>query len=235
MQAEHPLAVLLQDMYLAGVTDVVAETPFDLSTDKIENPFEADTFTAPAEAQTLSVQSQSHSTEPSVVTTPTAVEKTEVVEVASNRNISDMIWNFGDKSAAVHIVLSSSAQKGLHPLAVEAKTLFEKMLQSIGVEESSVAYTVLSGVSDYKNSEKKIVLEELTKIREGATVLFVGEDASKLVFGKGLFKSRVQANVFADQPCGVVMHPESLMAQPLLKKLAWQDLLKFKALKEGTV
>lgn len=240
MQTEmNPLAVLMHDMHLAGVTDVVVDSPFNFTCNKIENPFvdfkpsdiEKSVLLAPSVATPSSNLSGAEVSE--VPTHKTARRREEKLPTSKVRALEELFWHFGEQKAAVQVILSSNAKAGFHPLALEAKALFEKMLLSIGLKEIDLGYTVLNSASSFNKQEKQLVYDALLNIREGARVLFVGEDAVNFMFEKGIFKARLSDHTFREKPCGLVMHPESLIAQPLLKKLAWQDLLKFKNLLEG--
>lgn len=226
MQSHSPLAVLLSDMQRAGITDVVHENPFNFTEGKIVSPF----------AETPSIQVISSTKKEEIKTeapASTAVEIKDTNKAFSKREIADLVWSFGDKNSAIQVVLSSSMEKGVHPLSVEAKGLFVKMLKAIDIEESEVSYFVLAGADTFSKSEVAMAHESLEQTREGAVFMFVGEEATQLAFKEGVLKARKKKTEFTDKLCGVLMHPEALLTQPSFKKIAWQDLLRFKSLLEG--
>lgn len=239
----NPLKVLLTDMYQAGVRDVVAEEPFDFFEGKIVNPF--DNF----EAENLPVKNQpSASANPTIEkplskkeepfsknvikpTRQTAVENT----TPQLRNSSELIWQFGADNPKIQVIMSSDAQIGMHPLSVQGKALFEKILKSIQLQENDIGYVVLNRADKFSATEKAGVVKKLKDLNEVSFKLFVGEEAVKCTFDQTLIRARQQDMQFENKPCGLLIHPESLMTQPLLKKLAWQDLLKFQSMMKGAV
>lgn len=234
MQA-NVLEVVLSDMHHAGVTDAVAENPFDFFDSKILNPFDTPHEDVQRNTQTVSVESVDVQEE--VIKPKTSMKQKSVPEVVVDkvRGISELVWSFGEAGAPVQVVVSSSAGKGEHPLSIQAKALFEKMLKSIGLNENSVSYIVLNRADKYSSAEKLQVKESMNSYGESAYKLFVGEEAVKCLFDQTLIRARQGSVEFAGKPCGMVIHPESIMTQPALKKLAWQDLLKFQSLVKGLV
>tara|TARA_A200000113_G_C8866971_1_gene355165 strand:+ start:813 stop:1538 length:726 start_codon:yes stop_codon:yes gene_type:complete len=228
------LEVVLSDIHHAGVTDAVAENPFNFFESKILNPFDTLSEEVQHNTQSISVKNEDSDKASKNTSKISKVEKTlSKSEPDRVRDVSDLVWSFGGAAAPVQVVVSSSAGKGEHPLSIQAKALFEKMLQSIGLNENSVSYIVLNRADKYSSAEKLQVKESMNNYGESAYKLFVGEEAVKCLFDQTLVRAR-QCNMdFSGKPCGLVMHPESLMTQPVLKKLAWQDLLKFQSLTKG--
>jgi hypothetical protein len=236
----NPLHVLLKDMHHAGVSDVVDAKPFDFFNGKIKNPF--DDFEAPnphildipqetmTQAQPLpSIEGQSDTS---------AVQKApkETVKASqTTRDAADLFWQFGAENAKIQVIISSEVEQGMHPLSIKAKVLFEKMLISIGLKESDISYAVLNRADKFSKVEKENVHQKLKELNEASFKIFVGEEAVKCIFDQTLIRSRQRDMTFENKACGLLMHPESLMTQPLLKKLAWQDLLKFQRTIKGLV
>lgn len=220
---QSPLQILLHDMHMAGISDVVSESTFQFYNEKIENPFlEKD---IEAQQQPTSIQITTTSTKQSEKDTDKA------------KSIDDLVWQFGKASAQVKVVISSHADKGVHPLSEKAKMLFIKMLKAINIQESDISYIVLSQADKYSNLDKKTVKISLADLDEMSFKLFVGEEAVQCAMGETLIRFRQKEDLFyQNKPCGAVIHPESLLAQPALKKLAWLDLLKFStSIKGGAI
>lgn len=233
MQNHSPLQVILSDMHRAGVTDVVGETAFNFSKDKIKPPFaEVLSVQIPASIKPQKTAKTAKTVEATITAiTPkkNAMATIEVSKTVKARPVDALLWSFGKKNAAVQIILSSSLDKGIHPLSEKAQALFVKMLASININESEVLYRVLSSADKFSKTEKKTALTELSNQSEGTKSIFIGEEATQLIFDAGILKTRQKENTFTGKACGILMHPESLLAQPLLKKIAWQDLLKFES------
>ena len=235
----NPLQVVLSDMHHAGVSDAVTDNPFDFFTQKIENPFADDmaseqpAMATPVAAATQTVERTEQRMPQQPAATPKVQTKTETAPKA--RDVADLVWRFGAKDAAVEVVISSYAQKGVHPLSVQAKSLFEKMLAAIGLAEDQVAYVVLANADKFSSVEKALAQQYGSALGQASHKLFVGEGAVKCLLDKTLIRARVAENDFHGQKVGMVMHPESLLTQPALKKMAWQDLLSFQNLISGNV
>jgi len=234
----NPLQVVLSDMHHAGVSDAVTDNPFDFFTQKIENPFAGDMASAqPAMAAPVAATQMVERTEQSQPQQPAATPKvqTKTETAPKTRDVADLVWRFGAKDATVEVVISSYAQKGVHPLSVQAKSLFEKMLAAIGLAEDQVAYVVLANADKFSSAEKALVQHYGSALGQASQKLFVGEGAVKCLLDKTLIRARLAENEFHGQKVGMVMHPESLLTQPALKKMAWQDLLSFQNLISGNV
>lgn len=226
------LEVVLSDLHQSGVTDVVAENPFDFFDVKILNPFEGSSAALVQSHKSQTDASRPHSSSASEVTKTSKATKEEV-DAPHLRDINELVWSFGSANAYVQIVVSSTAEKGDHPLSLSAKVLFEKMLQAIGIKETQVSYIVLNRADKFSSAEKVQVKNIVNSFAESSYKLFVGEDAVKCLFDQSLIRKRQMEMSYEGKPCGLVMHPESLMTQPALKKLAWQDLLKFQSMMKG--
>ncbi|MFT7144499.1 MAG: hypothetical protein ACI9TY_000773 [Alphaproteobacteria bacterium] len=234
MHHRNPLQVLISDMHLAGVTDVVSDTSFDFANDKIENPFKGmPAVQIPAQQTTPQKATSVEATITSITPQKDSMAKIEVSQSVKARSVDALLWSFGDKKAAIQVILSSTLDKGVHPLSEQAKILFIKMLAAIDIQEEDVLYLVLTGADKFSKTEKVLALESLENRGEGARSLFIGEEATQLAFSEGILKTRQKENTFAGKTCGVIMHPEGLLTQPLLKKIAWQDLLKFQSMMEA--
>tara|TARA_R110000868_G_scaffold262401_2_gene521034 strand:- start:16888 stop:17571 length:684 start_codon:yes stop_codon:yes gene_type:complete len=221
MHNHNPLQVLLGDMHRAGLTDVVSDMPFDFTNGKIRAPFEV-----PSSPMPISVPDPVQL--PQEKNVQKEIKSQSAEKTSESRSVDDLLWSFGEKNSKVQVVLSSSLDKGVNPLSESAKILFVKMLAAIGIEEDKITYFVFSNAGSFNKAETKTALHALENRGESGRLIFVGEEATKLTFGAGILKTRLNQNEFAGKKCGVLMHPDSLLAQPLLKKIAWQDLLKFK-------
>lgn len=219
----NPLEVLFSDMHLSGVTDIANEVPFDFYGDQILNPFESipqkDIQTLPKAAPQVR--------EISVGSVDKDVKEQDNI---SRKDKADVVWHFGADKASVQVVISTEVAKGMHPLSVQAKALFEKMLQAIGLQESQVSYIVFNRADKFNQQDKAQADQSLKNVGEGAKFLFVGESSVKCIFDQSLIRARQSDVTYEGKACGLVMHPESLIAEPIMKKLAWQDLLKFSKL-----
>lgn len=225
------LVTYLQDLARYGVTDFAADIPFDFATapQKVnmapvaEKPAQA---TPAAPAKPAAPWEQPVSSVP--VSQPKAQQPVKLAEPKVNV-AEGMVWALGADASSVKIqvLVYNKTQEAPQPFTEEATKLFAKMMAAISVEMSSIAYVLHS---DTVSMEEKIT----QNIASDKPLLIVGQDSAEALTGKTLSVLRGDLAVEGFANVGVVAHPNLLLKQPVLKRVAWQDLLKFKELCEGT-
>lgn len=243
---QSALQTLLEDLQRSGVSDLAGDAPFSFTQDKAVNPFVgvslaqttkpsvaqaekplpsvAETIFEPSQAQDVSVRLSSQK--------ETQTEKAPQENVPATRSINDMFWHFGSEKPSLTVLLNTQVEKGLHPLSVQAKALFDKMLKAIKLNEEDVHYMVFKHLEKCTSSEKENLSKLVEKECKSNHFLCIGEEVSEAFLNGKISSLRGKQVQFLQGKAGVLIHPESLTLQPLLKKMAWQDMLNFKQLKE---
>lgn len=227
VQHLESLQVLLQDLERAGVSDVVSDDSFDFCDDSFDTKVLA--YKAPAPVVAVSAQSASG------VVSSVADKLSAAPKKEKPFKIDDFVWEFGEQKDLL-VILSTDEKKGSAPLSDMATSLFTKMLAAIDLKMEDVSFLALKGTDatgkphNSKNSSKlKSHVENMVEKAKPQAVLVVGQESGRTLFGENLSALRKQ-----DISCGGVVsvalpHPQMLLKQPALKRMAWQDLLKFKS------
>lgn len=111
------------------------------------------------------------------------------------------------------------------------KELWGNMLNAIGLKPEEVGFIILPTSSgEMTNSVREILAQNGTQ-----KCLLLGQQAAKALLGEEatLISARKKPYDIENTPVFTTYHPTTLLAQPMLKKLAWQDLQAFCAAKEG--
>lgn len=96
-------------------------------------------------------------------------------------------------------------------LSEAEQELLDNMMQACGVAPNSYGLAIAAGVGAHKSVQAANLPENTLIMGEGAAQAFTGK-AESLMLLRDEYAGRI------------TFHPKTLLAQPLLKKLAWGDL-----------
>lgn len=240
----------IEDLLRSGITDFSTEEAFNFSAHHIEKDayqqkglvsasprldgtIHSNVHTQTHQASSIQTQKQHLATNAALaqMAAPKVIEKPFIVD--------DFFWVSGQSDAAIQVIISSDSQarKGDAPLSHAGEKLFTKMLESIGISHEKIGFITLKAFDDsgQPHIEKNTLalkgsIEPLINMPHTKHILLVGQDCARILFEKETLHSlRKKEITFANKPVSTVMHPEALLKQPLLKRMAWADLLKFKS------
>jgi DNA polymerase len=202
-----PPAAVLADLVRAGVTDVVGENPFAWQ-------------------------------QPSAGTKPAAAE---MPQPNPSTKVAAKLWLTGTPAQLLILTGALEKDEGASPFTQKEEQLLTNMLASIAVDRSHVGILAVAvadkhGTAFAQEVKEKLVTpvqQEIKKLTSPA-LLALGQVAAWFATGQdqplGDARDQAQAGAFAQpQALGITYHPRTLLKQPLLKRLAWQDLLAFQA------
>lgn len=227
IQAFEAVQAALADLQRSGVSDVVCDDVFDFSSSKLGDVKHL-TFKV---SQQIQIDRQAQTQE--VVQNAAAqldVKKPKEVPFA----VGDYVWSAAESHEAL-VLISTPFSKGEEPLSAEASRLFEKMLTAIDLSSDKVAWLMIkdenaSGKPHKSANAAKIKEKVQSLLAESASkhILLVGQSCGKILFGENLSALRKKDVELSGKRAVALCHPNMLLKQPALKRMAWQDLLKFK-------
>lgn len=229
LQAIH---TALSDLSRAGVTDVAGFEAFDFCSSSIE-----DSKPLVMQISQQTSVSRSESTQKVVQNAVAQLSAQPQKEEPKSEPfaLDHHVWQKGENNP-VMIVISTPSHHTQPALSPEASSLFEKMLSAIGL---SVEEVTLLAVKDedsrgkpHKAANAKLIAEKVKDLIGSDSceqILMVGQSCAKILFSESLSALRKQQNSISEKPVVALVHPQMLLKQPALKRMAWQDLLKFQA------
>lgn len=216
------LTSYLEDLARYGVTDFAADAPFDFyaapkQTSPTSQPHEA-VVSKPLKPATQQTPQTKPWEQPLTSTGQTH-------QVATN---NQTVWHVGCDAgqASLQVIAYRKTQNDTQPFDVAATQLFSKMMSAIGQEMSSISYILHSETHNMANT----LLQNLNTQKP---ILIVGQDSADALTGKTLTQLREDTTIKGLEHIGVIIHPNLLLKQPVLKRTAWQDLLKFTKTTDG--
>lgn len=245
---------VMEDFLRSGVSDFTSNEPFNLSEDSLErDPYglkNIQTKTAGLAGEVLSSKGGSRAPRHKTETQPnnTALSATATFEQLNNQkskakpfDVDKHLWFSGNTEASIQIILSSESQKNTAPMSSKGTALLEKMLSAIGINIEEMGFIILnafdaSGQPHLEHNDiklKEAVEKHLTQC-PATHILLVGQDCARVMFHQTLHNIRHTELSIQNKITCTVMHPETLLKQPVLKRMAWQDLLKFQSMLKGS-
>jgi len=113
-------------------------------------------------------------------------------------------------------------------------------LAAIGLKNDDVYYLVMQETGPTGRSltakQSKAVKQELeTRLREQSpkAMLVVGQESCKTLLEENLNTARKKEYKVENTEAVALCNPQMLLQQSALKRMAWQDLLKFQSKVEG--
>lgn len=199
------ITALLLDMAASGVTDIVGETPFNMFAD-VDVPQVKITKPVP---QSTVVQTVS-----------------QVKPVKAALDLSQHVWMLNE--AAKIMCVATGASKGGVPFKGEEHTLFSNMLKAIGLSADEVGYLVVDEKICTEDNHDTLsgISRRLLSSSKAKIILSFGENMCPVLMGGNVSLAGVRGfgKEVADIRYVATYSPRSLLKQPLLKRLAWEDL-----------
>jgi DNA polymerase len=215
-QEEHAAPfnpALLADLVRAGVTDVVAEVPFAWK----KSP--------------VSIKKSNAKPDSSPSPSPSPAQA--------------KLWLTGTPTRLLILTGALEKDEGALPFTPQEDQLLTNMLAAIGIDRADVGVLAIAVADKHGTAFAQDIKEQLIKPTQehmkkqnAPALLALGQVAAWFAQGQDLplgdARDQAQAGAFSRrQPVGVTYHPRTLLRQPLLKRLAWQDLLAFQAQREA--
>lgn len=200
------ITAMLLDMSAAGVTDIVGETPFNMFVD-VEIP---------------TVEAQKPVAQP--VVTPKATPKPVVAKPTVD--LSAQVWMVNE--GAKVICAATGIKNGEAPFSGEEQMLFTNMLKAIGLSPEDVGYLVVheKHCTEENGDELSTMSRRMLSSCKANVIMSFGENMCPVLMGGKVTLSGVRG--FGKEVAGIryvaTYSPRSLLKQPLLKRLAWEDL-----------
>lgn len=206
---------------MAGVTDVAGEQAFSW-------------FSEP----------QPTVPHPLITAEPTPDEPPISTEVTlTDLQADKMVWTVGDAPALLVLAAApyGTAQDAL-PLTQSEQVLLGNMLHAIGWQLEQVGFACVANTNAQGkplNKQTAVALQEayqacVTKHAANVQgVLVLGQvpwhvwQGEETALSSAREKFHDSAMTVLEKPAGLTYHPRALLKQPLLKRLAWQDLQSF--------
>lgn len=230
-QVQSALSVILADFERAGVKYGVSEVPTSLYDLRLTQ---------------LTVTEQSSGTAiKSVQNTPpvasTSVDTSKVLDEKPKKepfNPEEYVWKSERVESPLLLIFPTDLDKKDSPLSTKEQVLFDKMMASIGVTQEGYNWVVVRDINKKNRPHtqaqqeklKSFIEEEVQKLSEITHILIVGQEVCRILMGDNLTSVRKHKVDISGKEGHVVCHPRLLLSQPALKRMAWQDLLKFKKL-----
>lgn len=204
------LSTYLQDLHRAGVTACLNEEPFPLYGAKPYKKHISQNANATTKANKTKEQ-QNVNTE-NTTSTPRQTPSKE-----------GHIWHLGKEisSADICVICFHKRIDSKTAFSGDVNTLFTKMMQAIHINTDNIHYILHSGMDE----QKQLLLKEISKEKP---LLIVGQDSCQTLLGTTINKADITPKLEDIYCVGTVPHPQLLMRQPILKRLAWKHLLAFK-------
>lgn len=240
---EQAINVLLHDLVSAGISDAVCEDPMVL----LENakPFASlkPTLTAPQVLPTVepkpslkeviqkggeALRSDEAKRTPKKVT-PLRSYAQDTDQAHLPENINDRVWVSGNGDALTVITYGQTV--GEQPFVGEVSKLFAKMMHAIGKQVSDITFiAMLETENRAEYGQYAGVLRDKLSETKANNVLVMGQLAANVILAEkgGFAECRGVINTLNHKNLIATYHPAMLMSQPVLKRLAWQDLLLLK-------
>lgn len=214
LQTAHPdpITMLFQDLRWAGVSDVAVDDPSSFI-----SPFKADIQPAAVEQETASTSLPKSK--------PAAIEekKAPPQPAAPSVDVADLVWHSGEKGG-LQILLPSLRGVGL---SEPEKNLLNAMLKAIDEQASGFIHVARTASASPALAERIV---DTVKTAQAGKLLIFSQDMWVLCL------NRADATIAAWREGGQDWQPgcpyaltyglKALLSQPLLKRLAWQDLQK---------
>lgn len=210
------LVTILLDMQASGVNDIVSEKPFNMF------------------AKSIILQPVKNS--PKIIkSTHPVVKKVDntVLNPIANKPIAnevekpeEHVWLLNQSATTICIAYGES--QGNEPFNGNEKALFTNMLKATGLAIEEIGYLVIDNrlyIEDNREGLTK-VCRRLLSASKAQVIISFGENMCPILMGGNVSLSGVRG--FGKEVAGIryvaTYSPRSLLNQPLLKRLAWQDL-----------
>jgi uracil-DNA glycosylase family 4 len=201
------LASLLLDMARNGVTDIVSENSRDLF---------ADTATSIIVPTKPPVQ---EAIKPTVVAT-------KLVQKTPELDLSKHVWMLQEDASI--ICVSTGKTQGKEPFVAEEKILFDNMLKAMGLDSEKIGYLVVDSAINAEEQQEKLsqISRRLISSSKAKIIISFGESMCPVLMGGNvtLTGARGYGKEVANIKYVATYAPRALLKQPLLKRLAWEDL-----------
>ncbi len=218
-------AVLLADLARSGVTDIAVEHTFDWSKSLIKKG-----------EKSLSSQHIIHKT--GMQKRKAAQKKVQkIVQKKVLLHAKDWVWAVGAGEGLVILTAAEyTTDRARHPMNEKEYILFENMLKAMGMDVTNLSWLCVAAADDKGNVATKNHFEQLSgsvmsKLEDlkPTAVIVLGQVAASMLSGieMSLLEAREADVLYASSAVGVTYHPRTLLKQPLLKSLAWQDMQRF--------
>ena len=227
-----PLAILLEDLQRAGVTDLAGDAVFDMRAAKIhplhelasaQKQEEESAKGSDMQALTSALKNKTPAVAVDVsdddgASAPSSLSKSTSTAVKAEK---PLVWAFGMEEPRIAVLISADVAKETAPLTGNAQKLFAKMMQAIELGAPDVIFFVMQEVGHLPDAYEAHVKDEMR------TLIEQYKPQSLLVIGRAMQKM-ISDTAFCDKPCVALEHPATLLAHPAFKRKAWQALLTFK-------
>jgi uracil-DNA glycosylase family 4 len=211
------ITAVLSDMLRSGVTDVVGETTRDFFTESTE--------------------------EKQIFATPNQPNKAEKPKQSKPQTKQKPVADLSQKIRIINedvpvLFITSGAMKSNIPFTGEEETLFNNMLKAMGLTSQEVGYLVIDGALDieaHQEALSSICRREISGSKANI-VISLGEGICSVLMGGNatLSGARGKGKEVAGVTYVATYSPKVLLKQPLLKRLAWEDLqIAMKHIKAG--
>ncbi len=220
------LHTILQDLALAGITDVTTENPFDWSTSL-----------TPARAAPRPIVAPTSAPQP-VPAQPLPKPQAAPAPVPTKLDPKQYLRTHGATGAPLTIVTASLKHQteGL-PFNLEEKTLLTNILRALNlsIEDINLATVTATTDEDEPLATQQIqslhaaAIQQLTDL-EPQKILTLGQLASSVFIVGGhtplaaLRTKQPQPQKMKNTPTVTTYHPRHLLKTPLLKQRTWQDI-----------
>jgi|GEM_PF-2268553 len=222
------LHTILQDLALAGITDVTTENPFNWSTPLTP----VRTAPRPIAAPTSAPQSVPAQPLPK----PQAAPKTEKAPVPTKLDPKQYLRTHGTAGAPLTIITANLKHQteGL-PFTPEEKTLLSNILRALNIDINTINLATVTATTD---EDEPLAPQQIQSLHTAASqqlealkpqkILTLGQLASSVFIVGGhtpLAALRTkQPQKMKNTPTVTTYHPRHLLKTPLLKQRTWQDI-----------
>lgn len=239
LNRQTAVALVLDDLARAGVTDLVGETP--RTAGPLANPFHgADAPQRAAPQAPAATRDDKPVPAPRPQQGKPAITPAAAPVAAVQVDVAACLQWLPAAGAKLVVITHFGCLPGTAPalpLSTEEGVLFSAMLKAIGFDMACVSWLVLTGPLAALGAQPPGVgkaIETLLAANAATTpVLAIGQQALSAAFGRQSSLHMVREagaetlNTPTTAPAGATYHPQVLLEQPLLKRQAWADLLSF--------
>lgn len=221
------VAVFLDDLQRSGVTEMVADVPYDWFAEPVKKqPAAPAAQAAPAPAQKAAP----------------VVRLSEVKPAASAQekdvDIHDWLQLQAEAGSLLFVVPDEGLNANGQPLSQAENDLLCKIIRAAGLENTPIGWLRLQhDAADpaplapaVQQKLNAAVVQMMQKVSPCGVVL-LGGTAVRSIFGRGVTmdEARTQALALPEQLESIAVqasyHPAALLQEPLLKRDVWQDWL----------
>ena len=215
-QTHSPVSALM-DLARSGVTDIVCDDACDWS-----KPIKAKASDVkPVPTPILPTETVA----PIVQKVAKNLSQPKVAETVEPLPAGDVIWSVGE-AETVQVIVSGDKPESGSTLNGDAHKIMEGMLRALQLPLEETGYIILDKNEALTPAQWHSALNE--ERAEGVHVLALGEQAAEAVTGEKMDFNTAREWAKQNGVC-ITFHPQTLAMQPVLKRLAWQDMLAWQS------